>query len=70
MLLLFMLVVRMFSPIYFWRVALVNVLSPAESRLADLCVAVSELKGAPRTVMAILCCSVPAVLKREKFGAL
>lgn len=53
MLLLFMLVVRMFSPIYFWRAALVSVLSSAESRLADLCVAVSEVEGVPRTVMAI-----------------
>lgn len=73
LLLLFVLVVMMFSPIYFWRMDLVGILSPAKSWLADLYVAVSELKGAPGKsmfLMAICIVLCPAVLKRGKFGAL
>lgn len=44
MILLLVLVVRMFSPVYFWTVDLVGVLSPASLWLTELYVTVSELK--------------------------
>lgn len=73
LILLHVLVVRMFSPIYFWRVDLVGILSLPKSWVADLCVVVSELKGASGKNMVVMAISIvlcPAVLNRGKFGAL